>query len=234
MTGSEYFGLVANAASLILSIVAIGLSLIFFRWSQEMAQSSRDAATEMRTAMGRLDTLFDRFYADAFGLVRDTYSAMHRHMWPETMADVETTIEDRVSTRVEEIKADIDNAMTPILDRMGQTDETLVSLRSELDTLLNKVITETRLAETEAREETIRDAVGKILMRFVRRGRTEMVLDRIVREAAHLPGTLVLDEVVRLTTIGAISLPGIEGDPRWQLAPSTLVVINTSRLLGAR
>lgn len=70
-------GLVAGLVSIVLGGLAIWLSLKFYQMSTQSQRSLDEASQEIAGMVRTLETLFRSMYSDTFGLVRDSWNAMH-------------------------------------------------------------------------------------------------------------------------------------------------------------
>jgi hypothetical protein len=80
----EVAALIASIVSIIISGFAIWLSITFYRMSVGESAKTTEAANEIASGVKRLDDLFDRLYADTFGMMKDTLTDMRKHIWPDS------------------------------------------------------------------------------------------------------------------------------------------------------
>ena len=158
----ELVSLFASIASLVLAVVAIWLSLAFFKMSSALTEKSTEAAKAISSGVEKLEELFDKLYADTFSMMRDTVSDMRRHIWPETDAGagkVAQEAEKRAEQKVSALKATMEQEIGHLLQKQKLTDDSVASLKGEMSGLLDRVIAGSRQLEAEAREETVRDTL---------------------------------------------------------------------------
>ena len=74
-------GLISSIASLVLAVVAIWLSIVFYRFSRDQAESSKANANEISNSISRLEKVFDGLYSDTFSMMKDTVTDMRKHIW---------------------------------------------------------------------------------------------------------------------------------------------------------
>ena len=205
----ETISLVGSIVSVILAGFAIWLSVTFYRLSTGIAESTRQAARGIEAAVTRLETLFDRLYADTFGLMKETVSNMRKHIWPETTTDTDKLVEERADEKVTQLKAEFGNELSSILSKMGKTDRKLETVHSRLESLVDKVINQSRRAEKEAREETLRSTVIAALRNAAaRKGTRKVRMDDFVHMLPHaIIVRSALEEVFRLRDEGLVALP---------------------------
>ena len=63
---TDLISLAASIASLTLAVIAIWLSVSFYRMSSRAAQSTTEAAKDVAVSVERLEKLFDKLYSDSF------------------------------------------------------------------------------------------------------------------------------------------------------------------------
>lgn len=165
MTGSEIASLIASVVSVAIAMLAIWLSIVFYRMSTEQAEKSRDAAKSIAASVERLETLFNRLYSDTFAMMKDTVSDMRKHIWPETGSadELAKLIDTKTAERMDQIRAHVGAEIMTIIGEVGKTDERVKELQADLGTLMNRAITETLNAERSIREETLREKIASII-----------------------------------------------------------------------
>lgn len=74
-------GLITGIASIVLAVISIMLSLVFYRWSEK---HNKDMASMSKTITERTDylgKLFDKMFDATFSLVKEDSDAMRRHLF---------------------------------------------------------------------------------------------------------------------------------------------------------
>lgn len=226
MTAVDVTSLFASIASVILAIVAIWLSIAFFRMSSQLSEGTREAAKGIGASVERLEKLFDKLYADTFSMMRDTVSDMRKHMWPDNASPDEKITEEaekRAEEKTAALKEQIQQEVGRMLHRQRITDEKVTSLSHEMQTLLERAISGSRRLEREAREETLRDrisrAVAEIRQRNRSRGRSAGVtagqlVDRLEKDIPPSRLILELEKMAEERRIGVSERP---------IGPDTLI-----------
>jgi hypothetical protein len=201
-------GFISTVASLILSVVAIWLSIVFFKMSSNLSNTTTEAAKGIGVSVDRLEKLFDKLYADTFSMMRDTVSDMRRHIWPENKSDVEDmsqAIEKKADDKVDKLRQEVDSELSRLLKGQKVTDANIGSLRKEMRDLIEKVIQVSRKAEIEAREETIRDKIISILSRH-----KGMVAGDLHEAICEISGPCqpheMIDELIKMKSEGLIDI----------------------------
>lgn len=72
MSSVETTSLLASLASLVLAVVAIWLSIVFFKLSSRASEATTEAAKGIASSVERLEKLFDKLYSDTCSMMRDT------------------------------------------------------------------------------------------------------------------------------------------------------------------
>ncbi len=222
----DIISLLSSFASLILAVVAIWLSIVFFKLSSKLSESTTEAAKGIGASVERLEKLFDKLYADTFSMMRDTVSDMRKHMWPDETVENDHLAEEaekKADAKIEELKKDISQELGTVFQRQRIADEKLDSIRSEMGHLIDRVITSSRQVEVEAREETLQSAILRSL-RIMQHKRPRVtaaeLVDRLSKDAS--PNRIV-EELTKLRDDGLLLL----SDER--VAPDTTIQIRGVR-----
>jgi len=154
--------LLASMASLALALVAIWLSFKFYNMSIRSSEKIEEANRAIGASVDRLEKVFQMQYSDTFSMVRDTYTDFRKRLMPETtaVAQVEQLAENTADRKVEELRTEIKAELTKIVDRVGQTDAQLGSVRTQLEGVVDKAIVRSRKVDQEAVEETLKAAIS--------------------------------------------------------------------------
>ncbi len=209
MNGINLLSFAAAISSVVLAIVAIGLSIVFFRMSSELSESTKEAAKGIGASVERLEKLFDKLYADTFSMMRDTVSDMRKHIWPEKDADSDKLAgeaEKRADEKVSALKKDMEKELSLILQRQRITDEKVSSLRGDMRGLLERAIVESRQVEVQAREEAVREQILRQITLLRRRSRPVTADAVVSRLMENFPPHVVVRELERMREEGSISL----------------------------
>ncbi|MBJ8189193.1 hypothetical protein [Bacillus cereus] len=77
----EVFSIISSAISLVLGIVAIVLSILFYKMSDKSSRYVEKAAHDIDSNVKKLEIMFEKMYADTFGMVKDTVSDMRKYVY---------------------------------------------------------------------------------------------------------------------------------------------------------
>ena len=205
MSNIELLAFVASISSLILAIGAIWLSIVFFKMSNEASQSTTEAAKGIDASVKRLENLFDKLYSDTFSMMKDTVSDMRKHIWSgdDSNDSIEensrnTILEEadkKAEEKIQEIKSAFDKQLNDILHKQKIADGKVSDIGSELEGLLENVIQTSRMVESEAREETVRQHILKKLRLLRKQKRTVVASDIVTALEDFIPGRRLLQEL---------------------------------------
>lgn len=153
--------LLASMASLALAIVAIWLSFKFYTMSIRSSEKIEEANRAIGASVDRLEKVFQMQYSDTFSMVRDTYTDFRKHLMPETtaVARAEQLAESAADQKVEQLRTEIGDELTKIVNRVGQTDAQLGSVKTQLEGVIEKAIDRSRKVDQEAVKETLEAAI---------------------------------------------------------------------------
>lgn len=158
----EAFSIASAVVSVILGAYAIWLSIVFYRMSIQSSNQIQGSAKDLSSSVSKLEKLFEHLYSDTFSMMRDTYSDMRRHVWPEAAKqepEIASQIEARADLKIDAIHAELMERIETIAARVGGAEMKADELRSDLLQLTDDAISRSRNAEVEAQEETLRDVL---------------------------------------------------------------------------
>lgn len=209
MKPTDLISIVGSLVSMFLGIFAIGLSLVLYRWSNEAAERSQEAARNIEASVKRLEQLFDKLYSDTFSMVKDTYSDIRQHMWPDARPSdqVDEVAERKADEKVALVKQSVEMELTRLLQKQSHTDTQIQLLTGEVRSLLNEAISETRRIEEEARDESVREVILRQL-ETMDKAVTLGELTELMNEKFGIGANEVMDEMEKLKQEGFLTWPG--------------------------
>jgi len=194
----ETVSLIAAIISVIIGLLAIWLSIQFYIMSSKSSEDTRNASKDISSSVARLEKLFDRFYSDTFSVMKETYSDMRRHIWPEQPRpekNVEEEAEKRADKEVDKLKEEASKELAEVIKKQADTNEAKIR---ELRALMNRAISGSRRAEAKAREETIREFLLD-LIRNMEEHSLNMTADSIIHKTAgRFPFELIISELEKM------------------------------------
>jgi hypothetical protein len=172
-TAFQLISFLASISSLIVEIGAIALSMVFFQWSNKAVNATTDAANDIGASVARLEKLFDHLYSDTFAMMRETVSELQKHAWdtqgslPEgtTAAAVAAAeeAETKADEKISEIRGNVDAQLSDILARQEHQRMDMQRLRHEMKSLVDQAISDSRQVDLEAREQTTREYLLRLI-----------------------------------------------------------------------
>lgn len=211
----EAFSIASAAVSVILGAYAIWLSVVFYRMSTESSNKIQESAKDLSASVAKLEKLFDHLYSDTFSMMRDTYSDMRKHVWPEVIdqaPEIANQIEARADDKIDAIREEIKAQIEIIAEQVGGAEAKTDLLREELSPLFEQVIERSRSAEAEAQEENVRDALLNLIREAGPQGIAAAEL--LSKALNKIPGVgpLFGTELRKLRDQGIISYDNVAGD----------------------
>ncbi|HYE11835.1 MAG TPA: hypothetical protein VEF53_16840, partial [Patescibacteria group bacterium] len=95
----DVFSIIASALSLALAVIAIWLSIAFYRMSDKTAKDAEKASNNIDANVKKLETLFDKLYSGTFDMMRETVTDMRKHAYKNVN---ETIDSEKVTKEIEE------------------------------------------------------------------------------------------------------------------------------------
>lgn len=115
LSGFDTFSIFASITSIVLGIVAIWLSVLFYKMSDKSARESEKSAHSIEASVKKLEILFDKLYSGTFDMMKDTVTDMRKHVYSRSSEiqndndKIQKEINERtlleVAATVEEIKS---------------------------------------------------------------------------------------------------------------------------------
>lgn len=203
-------GLVASIASLVLAVVAISLSIVFYRLSRDESEASSQNAQEISSGISRLEKIFDGLYSDTFAMMKDTVTDMREHIWRKDTGSVVSDLVDRDTGRISE---PVMRKLEEFSVELGIADEKIEELREKMIPVVEESAENANTSTPELEEVVLRT-----LERAVRRGQI-MTLRRLhdalgatgsheERRTFHPTTIQVADAVFKLREQGKLTWEG--------------------------
>ena len=222
MSMLEIIELFASGIAIVLGVLAVWLSLYFFRMSSQQAEGSRKAARDIASSVERLEALFDKLYSTIFSLASDSMSDIRQH-WLQSRTQADNQISQEVVARAEEkvatLKRELSGEIKQVFHRVDLTEAKVVSLSEEMESLVDRAIRESRQADSEALSETVQQAVKSKLRAYAKKA-MPVTLDIVFAlvDAADLEAV-----VTELFALKKLKLLNWEGD---KLTSETLIHVS--------
>jgi hypothetical protein len=175
----EAFSIASAVVSIVLGIYAIWLSVVFYRMSVKSSTQIQESSKDLSSSVSKLEKLFEHLYSDTFSMMRDTYSDMRKHVWPDAIvekSEIGHEIEARADIKIDRIRDELMGQIESMATQVGGTEARMEEIRKELRPLVENAITQSRSAEAEAQEETLRNVLVSRLREAGRNGATAIKL----------------------------------------------------------
>ncbi len=163
MTVIEVISFATSIASLVLAIVAIALSIIFYQMSSQLSESTKEAAKDIGASVEKLEKLFDRLYADTFSMMKDTVSDMRKHAWgeaasetPNILEEAEKEAEKQANAKFDEIRSGVIRQIEEVLKKQEKTDLSIEAIKAQVKSAVDTGMKAARNLDQEETRRIIR------------------------------------------------------------------------------
>jgi len=82
----ESISFTVGIASIILAIISLIFSILFYRWSEKSNRQTFELFNGIENNTKKIEGLFDRFYSDTFGLMKSNYEAMQSSIFKTSLS----------------------------------------------------------------------------------------------------------------------------------------------------
>lgn len=130
----EILSIVSSLVSLVIGGLAIWLAVKFYEMSTKSSDKLEQASNNIDSTTKRLETLFDKLYADTFAMVKDTVSDMRKHVWKADDADIGIPDE-----KLQQLKLELSKELAENFKNSDQKKE-IKELQEKLSGLLDKAV----------------------------------------------------------------------------------------------
>lgn len=152
----EILSIVSSLVSLIIGGLAIWLAVKFYEMSTKSSEKLEQASNNIDSTTKRLETLFDKLYADTFAMVKDTVSDMRRHVWKAD--EEEKNIPDE---KLKQLKSELSEELAESFKNSDQRKE-IRDLQEKLSGLLNKAVEESANISKSSIESEVLDCLKEL------------------------------------------------------------------------
>jgi uncharacterized protein YoxC len=183
MSTGEIISIVASIASVVLAIIAIWLSIVFYKLSTTLSEDTKEAAKGIMSSVERLEKLFDKLYTDTFSIMKETVDEMRKHAWSEGPSVEDKMIEDtekKLNARMDALKNEVGTEISKLLSSQHVKESIMPKIEGDLRGLIDKAIVDARRADTDARKELLRRNIIQRL-RIFRGMKFKVTADRLIR-----------------------------------------------------
>ncbi len=237
MTVEEIISLTASLASLILAIVAIWLSITFYKFSNDLSKETRESADTIKSSVDRLEKLFDKLYTDTFSMMKETVADIREHAWEKTKVSDETSYDvefkKNVNQQIDAIKNDVYKKINDIFESQKTTDSRFEDFRKEIREIAEDTIQKSVGVESIAKEQTIRKVIIQILRKRKKPISASNLYDILKVKGFHSLEK-ILEDLKKLEEEGIVLLTNTEntssGDVLDYILPATIIRLENKNI----
>lgn len=179
MTSFDWLTIFGTATSIVLGVLAIALSLVFFRMSADQNQESRRNAQQISESVSRLEKLFDSLYNDTFSMMRETVTDMRGQIFrrpesfdPDSLKTRELGQGSVHQDQLASLKEEMLRTVEAVSARIGVTDANVARIQTEIRPALEDAVKQSQRQEREVRSREAQLEVLATIDSRRRRGRT--------------------------------------------------------------
>lgn len=201
----QMISFLSNMASLILAVLAIVLSIMFYKMSDKASSDLKDAAKEIAANVDRLEKLFDRLYSDTFSMVKDTVTDMRKYIYSDSKLEVKTSsisIEEKTKQKMDDLMVHIEAESNKFLETMTEKNEPQKN-KDGIMQIIKKAVEASKKIEESAKEETMREMLLKAMRELKGSGKTITLLS--LSKRVGLAEEQIVDEVFKMAKEKLIS-----------------------------
>ncbi|HDR4865721.1 TPA: hypothetical protein QCR55_002072 [Bacillus cereus] len=148
----EVFSIISSAISLVLGIVAIVLSVLFYKMSEKSSKDVEKAAHDIDSNVKKLEMMFEKLYADTFGMVKETVSDMRQYVYKNNEKEGIGVPTEEIELRTNEI---VNKALEGIQDKNLDKDQ--------VKDLVLDLIEKSKYVERDLKTDSYIDRIREIL-----------------------------------------------------------------------
>ncbi len=206
MSGINLLTFVASIASLILALVAIWLSIVFFKMSSKATKETTEAAKGISANINRLEDLFNKLYSDTFSMMKDTVTDMRKHIWnkPEKSDDNEIS---------GNIKIEIETQISKVLSEANIKESKQRELSQKLESSLEEILQSSKNRKRSIKTVRVLSTIEKL---------QPITLSKLAEVLRMKDGDLAIYHIFPLRERGEITWSGKENS----LTSDSLIKMN--------
>lgn len=198
MDAISMIGFLSNITSLILAVLAIVLSILFYKMSNTASSNLKDAAKEIAANVERLEKLFDRLYADTFSMVKDTVTDMRRYIYSDIKLEGKISpVEEKTKQKMDDLMQHLEAESNKLLETLTEDNKPSEKNKGEMMQIIKKAVAASKKIEESAKEETLREILLKAMRELKNAGKIITLLS--LSKKVGLPEEQIVDEVFRLS-----------------------------------
>jgi len=148
----DIYSLYSSSISIVLAIVAIALSIVFYRMSDKNAKEAERSSNNIKNSVEKLEILFEKLYSGTFNIVQETVSDMRKHVYSRGVE------KDEISKEIEEKTT---QAITDVVNEIKSNQKS----EEELKELIHSVINKSKEVEEDVKANVLRKEIIEFLKR---------------------------------------------------------------------
>ena len=193
----DVFSIIASALSLALAVIAIWLSIAFYRMSDKTAKDAEKASNNIDANVKKLETLFDKLYSGTFDMMRETVTDMRKHAYK----NVNETIDS------EKVTKEIEEKTLQVVIKAVEEIKTNQKSDKELEKLILNIINKSKELEESVKMNVISEEIIYLLKK-----NGEMPFFKIDEYLVN-KGLINNDASIMFEELDKLALKGIIVDP---------------------
>jgi hypothetical protein len=175
LSNVELLSLGASIASLVLAIVAICLSYMFYKLSSETSEKAKESSMSVMYSVKELEKIYGLLRTESFSLVRETVN----YAWSREPNKIESERAAKTEERINDLKNDFTKQIATLFTEQDSTGNKI----NELNSAISSLLTEAKNIESKVKEETIRDYIIKSIKEIRKRNRrpiADLIIDKAI------------------------------------------------------
>lgn len=145
----DVISIFSSAASLIMAVLAIWLSITFYKMSNASAKEMNGSTEKINSTVAKLEKMFETMYNDTFSMVKDTVTHMRNQVDKNSRLDTSFEIKNKVDELISEQLRNI-------------APENLS--KEEMKGIILEILKETKEIELDIKKKIMKDSVINILI----------------------------------------------------------------------
>ncbi|GAA2089324.1 hypothetical protein IDH50_15915 [Aeromicrobium tamlense] len=208
----------SSVASIVLALVALALSIYFYRQSVAEAKQSEKSAGEISSSVAKLEKLFDTLYSDTFSMMKDTVTDMRQHVW--TKSDTGIAVQTDTSADDGPVAGLVERLETLVakIDSATESSNGAVQLDAQALKQIGELVEQAASTWKPPASQSISGVGVKALLRerlSKARGGSTVPLERLVKFAERL-------RVSEVEVVNALFAMRSAGEIEWDGSAGTL------------
>jgi hypothetical protein len=169
--------------SILIATYAVWQSWAFFRLSKAASEEAERSSRAIRESVTKLESLFDRLYADTFKVMCEMIADMRKHAWHGPPTDQPASAREQVTVSHEAARARREAVaeVSALVERFGASDTQVHQLERAVRRALDQAIDSSLQVERDSAHEVIRGQLtAAIDYERDNRGRTAIRADDLL------------------------------------------------------